>query len=95
MRSWLNRSVMLLVFLLVGALGCGAKSYVIIPTIGPELADHKRDREGSLKRLDQFELVCVNPPLRDPPLPEHPVALCSWMMQADQVIRANNEKARR
>jgi hypothetical protein len=28
-------------------------------------------------------------------LPEHPVALCTWMMQADQVIRANNEKARR
>jgi hypothetical protein len=84
-----------LAFLLVTGLGCAAKSYVVIPTIGPELADPKRDFEGSRKRLDQFELVCINPPFRTPPLPEHPTALCAWMMQADQVIRANNEKARR
>ncbi len=93
LKSWPSLLAMLLAGLLVVALACGVKSYVVVPELGPPLEDVKRDLEGSQKRLEQFEDVCVRPLRRNPPaLP--PSALCAWIMQADQVIRANNWKAR-
>lgn len=80
--------------LLVGWIGCAGNGHVI-PEIGPAFGDWERDPIGSDRRADEFEAVCVAPATRIPPEVTIAPNWCAWTMQADQVIRANNAKARR
>ena len=93
MQKLLRYSLSLLALLILGTSGCG-KSYLIIPEIGPAFVDPKRDPDGSDTRLDEFYVVCIAPGKAVPPLPSLAPHWCAWTMQADKIIRANNEKAR-
>ena len=76
--------------LAAGLIGCTAKTVLIEPHLGPAFVDRARDDAGSTARLAEFDAVCVEPTREDPPRPALLPALCAWVMQADQVTRANN-----
>ena len=66
----------------------------MIPDIGPAWIDVERDPVGSLRRMDEFDRICVDPLKETPPRPSEAPAWCAWTPEADKVIRANNVKAR-
>lgn len=78
--------------LLAGSLGC-ANDCPRKPDLGPAFVDIKRDLEGTRARLNEFDVVCVQPTKLPKPQPPLAPSWCAWTMQADSVIRANNAKA--